>query len=159
MGHKISEKGISPDPKKVKAIKDMPFASSKQDMQCFLGMIAYLSKFIPQLSEEIHLLRELLKKDSIWDFTLTHRNQFDKLRSMVSENISLIFFDQKLPTKITCDLSKFGIGATLEQKHENVWHPVAFKSRSCTSAEQNYCPLEREALAIVFACSKFNEYL
>ena len=159
MGHKISEKGISPDPEKVKAIKDMPFPSSKQDLQRFLGMIAYLSKFIPQLSEETHLLRELLKKDSIWDFTLTHRNQFDKLRSMVSENISLKFFDPKLPTKITCDSPKFRIGATLEQKHENVWHPVAFKSRSCTSAEQNCCPLERETLAIVFACSKLNEYL
>ena len=158
-GHKISEKRISPDPEKVKAIKDVPFPSSKQDLQLFLGMIAYLSKFIPQLSEETHLLRELLKKDSIGDFTLTHRNQFDKLRSMVSENISPKFFDPKLPTKITCDSSKFGIDATLEQKHENVWHPVAFKSRSCTSAEQNYCPLERETLAIVFACLKYNEYL
>ena len=159
MGHKISEKGTSPDLEKVQAIKDMPFPSSKQDLQRFLGMIAYLSKFIPQLSEETHLLRELLKKDSIWDFTLTHRNQFDKLRSMVSENISLKFFDPKLRAKITCGSSKFGIGATLEQKHENVWHPVAFKSRSGTYAEQNYCPLERETLAIVFACSKFNEYL
>ena len=159
MGHKISEKRISPDPEKVKAIKDMPFPSSKQDLQRFLGMIAYLGKLIPQLSEEIHLLRELLKKDSIWDVTLTHGNQFAKLRSMASENITLKFFDPKLPTKITCDSSKFGIGATLEQKHENVWHPVAFKSRSCTSAEQSYCPLEIETLAIVFACSKFNEYL
>ena len=26
------------------------------------------------------------------------------------------------------------------------------------SIEQNYCPSEREKLAIVFACSKFNEY-
>ena len=74
-------------------------------------------------------------------------------------NIALKFFDPKLPIKITCDSSKFGIGATLEQKYENNCHPVSFKSRSCTSAEQNYCPLERETLAIVFACSKFNDYL
>ena len=81
----------------------MPFPSSNQDLQRFLGMIAYLSKFIPQLSEKTHLLRELLKKDSIWDFTLTHRDQFDKLRSMVSENISLKFFDPKFSS---CDSSK-----------------------------------------------------
>ena len=55
-GHKISEKGISPDPENVNAIKDMPFPNSKQDLQRFLGMIAYLSKFIPQLSEETHHL-------------------------------------------------------------------------------------------------------
>ena len=58
--------------------------------------------------------------------------------------ISLKFFDPKLQTKLTCNSSKFGLGTTHEQKHENDWHPVAFKSISCTSAEQNYCLLERE---------------
>ena len=88
MGHKISGKGISPDPEKVKAIKDLPFPKSVQDLQRFLGMIAYLGKFIPQLSEQTQKLRELVKKKSVWDFTVTHRNEFDKLRSMVSESIS-----------------------------------------------------------------------
>ena len=90
-------------------------------------MIAYLSKFIPQLSEQTYELRKLVKKNSIWDFPITSRNQFDKLRSMFNENISLKFFDLKLPTKITCDSSKFGINATLKQKHENDWRPAAFK--------------------------------
>ena len=130
----------------------MPFPKSEQDFQRFLGMIAY--KFIPQLSEQSHHLRELVKKKSIWDFTITHINRFDKLRSMISENTSLKFFDPKLPTKFTGDSPKFGIGATLEQKHENDWHPIAFKSRSCTSAKQNYCPLETVTLGIVFCLLK-----
>ena len=92
-------------------------------------MVAYLSKFIPQLSEQTHKLRKPIK-NSTWDSNVTDRNQLDKLRSMVSENISPKFLDSKLPTKITCDLSKFGIGATLEPKHENNWYTVAFKSRS-----------------------------
>ena len=104
---------ISPDPEKIKAIKDMPSQKPKQDLWRFLEMIAYLSKFIPQLSEQTYELRKLVKKNSIWDFPLTSRNQFDKLRSMFNENISLKFFDLKLPTKITCDSSKFGINATL----------------------------------------------
>ena len=131
----------------------------RHDLQYFLGMIAYLSNFIPQLSEQTHQLRELVKSNSIWNFTITHRKQFDTLRSMVNENVTQKFFDPKLPTKITCNSSKFGIGAILEQKHENNWHPIAFKSRSCSSAEQIYCPLERETLTIVFVCSKFNEYI
>ena len=69
------------------------------------------------------------------------------------------FFNPKLLTKLTCDSSKFGIGVTLDRKHENEWHLVAFRSRSCTPAEQNYCPLERETLAIVFPYLKSNEYL
>ena len=71
MGQKISRNGVSEDPEKVKAIKDMPFPRSKQDLQRFLGMIAYLGKFIPQLSEQTHQLRELVKKNSIWVFTVT----------------------------------------------------------------------------------------
>ena len=113
----------------------MPFPKSKQDLQRFLGMPSYLSKFIPQMSEQTHQSSELVKKNSILDFPVTHRNQFDKLKSMVSKNISLKFFDPNLQTKITCDSSTFGTGATFEQKHKNDWHPRAFKSRSCTSAE------------------------
>ena len=80
-------------------------------------IITYFSKFILQLSEQTHQLRELLKKDSLWGFTVTHRNQFDKLRSIVSETIYLKLFDPKLQTKITCDSSKFGIDATLQKKN------------------------------------------
>ena len=88
----------------------MTFPKWEQGLLRFLGMIVYLSKFIPQLPEQAHQLRKLVNKNSIWDFTVTHRNQFYKMRSMVNENISLKFFDPKLPTKITCDSSKFGIG-------------------------------------------------
>ena len=135
LGNKISGNGISPDPEKAMTIKDMPFSRSKQDLQRFLGMLAYLSKFIPQLSEQTHQLRELVKKDSIWNFTVTHINHFDKLRSMVSEDTSLKFINPKISKKIMYDSYKFGIDATLEQKHKNDWHPTAFKSGSCTSAE------------------------
>ena len=69
------------------------------------------------------------------------------------------FFDPKLQTKITCDASKFGLGATLEQKFNNIWEPIAFASRTLTRAESNYCQLEKEILSIVFACSKFHEYV
>ena len=94
----------------------MAFPKFKQDFQCSLGMTAHLSKFIPQLSEQTHQLSEQVKENCIWDFIVNQRNQFDKLKSMVSENISLKFFRPKLLTKITCDSSKFGIGATSEQK-------------------------------------------
>lgn len=47
--------------------------------------------------------------------TLTYRNQFDKVKSMICENISLNFFGPKLPTNMKCDSSKFGIGATLKK--------------------------------------------
>jgi len=78
---------------------------------------------------------------------------------MISRNVSLKFFDPQLLTKVTCDSSKLGLWATLEQKHVNRWQPIAFKSRSCTSAEKNSCPLERETIAIVFGYIAFHAYV
>lgn len=55
--------------------------------------------------------------------TLTHRNQFDKVKSMICENISLNFLDPKLPTDTNCYSSKFGIGATLEKNLRTISIP------------------------------------
>ena len=42
--------GAHPDPKKVDAIQKMPPPDNKQQLQHFLGMVMYLSPFIPSLS-------------------------------------------------------------------------------------------------------------
>ncbi len=42
---------------------------------------------------------------------------------------------------------------------DNTERPIAFASRSLTSAEKNYSQLDKEALAIVFGVRKFHQYL
>lgn len=44
-------------------------------------------------------------------------------------------FDKNLKIKITCDASKLGLWAMLEQLHATVWYPTAFASWSITGAE------------------------
>ena len=43
--HIWSENGISPDPKKIQALKHMEFPPDKEKMRSFLGMINYLNKY------------------------------------------------------------------------------------------------------------------
>ena len=64
----VSEEGIKPDPQKVSAIKDMPPPMSKQDLKRFMGMIAYLGKFIVNLSKTTAPLHKLLENDTEWSF-------------------------------------------------------------------------------------------
>jgi hypothetical protein len=159
LGHKLSSEGISPDPSKISAIKEMPYPENKKDLQRFLGMVAYIAKFIPHLSNETTLLRELTNKDTIWDLTDNHENAYNLIKNIITKDTLLRFFDQNLDTKITCDASPNGLGATLEQKYENKWYPIAFSSRTLTASEQNYCQLEKETLSIVFSCKKYNQYI
>ena len=51
LGHKMSANGIEADPAKITAILNMPEPTTKTELQRFLGMITYLGKFIPNLSD------------------------------------------------------------------------------------------------------------
>ena len=44
-GHRWSKHGISPDPKKIQALKHMEFPPDKETMRSFLGMINYLNRY------------------------------------------------------------------------------------------------------------------
>ena len=61
--------------------------------------------------------------------------------------------------KVLCDASMKGLGAVLEQKHHDIWHPVSYASRSLTSAEENHCQLDKEILSIVLTCDKSHEFI
>ena len=78
-------------------------------------MVAYLGKFILHLSDASALLRSRIVKNSIWDFTESHKLVFQNIKKLITECPTLKIFDPKLQTKITCDASSIGLGATLEQ--------------------------------------------
>ena len=56
---------------------------------------------------------------------------------------------------MTCDASKFGLGAACLQEGA----PVAYASRSMTDTEKRYAHIEKELLAVLFACTKFHDYI
>ena len=81
--------GAHPDPAKVSAIKEMPAPQTKGELQSFLGMVTYLSPFIPQLSSHTAMLRGLLKDNVEYKLNATYQVAFDKLKSLVCENTTL----------------------------------------------------------------------
>ena len=60
MGVVISSEGLKPDPSKVRAIVDMPDPQDKEGVKRLIGMLNFLSPFIPHKSSVIVLLRCLL---------------------------------------------------------------------------------------------------
>ena len=58
----LSRQGVSPDPAKIEALRKLPEPRDEKLLQCFLGMVNYLSRFDPNIASLTHNLRELLKK-------------------------------------------------------------------------------------------------
>ena len=62
-GHTVTANDLEPNKEKVKAIQEMPEPRSKEEIRWFLGMVQYLGKFIPGLSERDAPLRDVSKKN------------------------------------------------------------------------------------------------
>ena len=66
IGHVLSKEGLKLDPKKTQAITEMSKPQNIEELQQFLGMVTYVSKFIPNYSQISSPLRQLLEKDIAW---------------------------------------------------------------------------------------------
>ena len=71
----------------------------------------------------------------------------------------LVHYDPTKPLLLSCDASQYGVGAVLSQLCNGDEKPVAYTSRTLTSAERNYSQLEKEGLALIFGVKKFHVYI
>ena len=159
LGDKISASGLKPDPKKVEAILKLERPRDKQELQRFLGMINYLGRFIPDLSVKTMPLRAFLDQRNQWNWGHEQDKAWFNLKEIVSKQPVLKFYDPKKSIKIATDASKVGLGAVLQQYHENKWLQVAYASRAVSDCESRYAPIELETLAVTFACERFHQYI
>ena len=79
-GNLYTPEGVKPDPKKVDAIKQMQPPMKKQQLSSFLGMVTYLSQYMPNISSLTSDLRGLLKKDALFQWSEAHDVAFQKIK-------------------------------------------------------------------------------
>jgi len=160
LGHVIDANGISPDPSKTEAIQKMKAPTTITELRRFMGMINQLNKFSPHIAHLSQPLRELLKANTTWLWTSNHEEAFCKLKEEISSPRVLAHYDINAKTKISADASAYGLGAVLLQCQDNhKWKPVAFSSCSLNETETQYAQIEKEALALVWSCEKFSDYV
>ena len=159
LGDVVSAEGLKTDPEKVRAIDEMEKLQNVKELQRFLGMVNYLSRFVPDLSTRAAPLRALLDKKNEWCWLNEQEQSWLDLKSSLKADPVLQFFDPSKPIRVSSDASKSGLGAVILQQHDDKWLPVAYASPAMTEAECRYAQIEKETLAIVFACNRFDQYL
>ena len=155
IGHILSENGIHTDPEKVETIVNFPAPKDKLELQRFLGMINYLSKFIPNMSKLNEPLRTLLEKDVEFQWNNVQEDCFNALKELVTNAPVLQYYDVSKPIVLSVDASSFALGACLFQEGR----PVAYAGKSLTKTQVNYAQIEKELLAIVFGAERFHTYV
>lgn len=160
LGHRINKDGLSKTNERVAAIVNTPPPKNVSEVRAFAGLINYYGRFLQNLAQKMSPIYRLLQKnvDFVWDKKCQER--FTELKEDIVQKVVLSHFNPKMPIILTCDASSYGIGAVLSHiLPSGEEKPIAFCSRTLTSAEKNYSVIDREALAIIFACKKFYQYL
>ena len=133
----------------------MPRPKDNAETRRLLGMITYLSKFIPQLSEVTQPLRELTKQDNQFLWSNNHDQTFNKIKELLSNSPCLKYFDVNDECSLETDASEYGLGAVITQQGR----PIVYASRTLTATERRYTQQEKECLTLVFGCQRFDQYL
>ena len=124
-------------------------------------MINQQSKFLPHLAEQTKPLQDLLNSKNQWYWGHMQKQEaFGRLKTALSSSEVLALYDARNHAMLSADASLYGLGAVLRQTQpDGSLCPIAYVSRALTETEQRYAQIEKEALAVTWACERFQGYL
>ena len=154
-GYVFSESGISPDPDKVNAVKNMDRPKSISEIRSFLGLTNYLSKFIDGYSSLTEPLRRLTHKGVKFEWTADQEKSFTSLKDTLISDKVMTYFDPRKETELWVDGSPVGCSGILIQNGKI----VSYGSKAYNSVQTRYSQTEREALSAVIMIQHFHLYL
>ncbi len=101
----------------------------------------------------------MIRLNSRFEWNDAAQQSFDEVRTIIGKSPCLAMYDPDLETIVTTDASDYGLGAVLTQIKNGKEFTVECASRTLSDAEKKYSVGEKEALACVWACEKWNIYL
>lgn len=129
----------------------------KKRIQRLLGMLSYVSKFIPINTIHKIYLRQFLHKVTKWAWMPEH----ERVQWFTSwhQLQCCIFFDPLKDIRLSTNASKGGLGAALLQCHGTYWLPISYASWTVTAVEKMYAQTEKKTLGLVYGCTVFHDFL
>lgn len=159
LGHKCSDRGISPDDSKSNVIEKYPKPYDKDSTKRFVAFMNYYRKFIPNFAELAKPLNSLTRRKAVFLWTEECEKSFIKLKQALLTPKILHYPDFSKEFIITVDASNIAAGAVLSQNFNENELPIAFASKTFTKGELNKHIIEKELAAIHFAIKHFRPYI
>ncbi len=160
LGYTVDSEGLHPLPEKVRAINEAPCPRNVTELKSYLGLLSYYSRFLSNLSSVLAPLYRLLCNNTPWQWSAKQQTAFLRSKELLTSSQLLVHFNSELELTLACDASSYGLGAVLAHRMpDGTEKPIAFASRTLSSAEKNYSQVEKEGLACVFGVKRFHAYL
>ena len=101
----------------------------------------------------------LLEKDTKSNFDESCQSSFEEIKSRLVEAPIMATPDWNNEFEIICDANDYAMGAVLGQKTDKMFRAIYYASKIFNEAQENYSTIEKEMLAMEFACEKFRPYI
>jgi len=161
LGIIISENKVQMDEEKLSGVLEWPVPTKVKQVQAFLGFVNFYRRFIENFAKMSKPLSDLTKKDSTWTWGKEQQNTFEVLKKAFTTAQVLRIPNDEDPFKLSTDASDFATGAVLSQKdmQTNLWHLVAFFSKSLNVHERNYEIYDKELLVVIQGLEEYRHHL
>ena len=130
----------------------------------FLGMVNQLSMFSDHLTDKTKSTSQTRQraspKGNQWTWRNAQQRAFKQIKVDLARAPALALYDPNKETKVAADASSYRLeGVVLQLQPDKSWRPISFLSRALTPTESRYAPIEKEALALTWACERSWEYI
>ena len=164
LGFILSGEGVRPDPDYVRRLWELKSPSigetvNKKAMMRLIGMIQWLHRYIPRLSDYLAPITELThsKGKLIWSSECD--SSLNKIKELIHNAPLLRHPDLSRKFYVVTDASDIGVGSVLMQKYDDVLEPCEYWSRKFQDSESRWHVSEKELAAIVYSLEKWEKYL
>ena len=138
-------------------------SSTRQQVSRRVGGLLVQPAFIASSSRgspNVEPVNKLLRGDTDFSWSDQRQQTYKQLKTALTSAAVLIHFDPRLTAQVTTDAPAVAIGSVLLHTQPNGRErPVAYASRTLTTAEQTYTISEREALACIWALERWHWFL
>ena len=155
LGHVISGKGISVDPRKIEAVVEWEVPTNVTEVRSFLGMAGYYRRFVEGFSRIAQPLTKLTKKNMKFVWGDDCEQSFQELKRRLTSAPILTIPSGSEGFVVYTDASRKGLGCVLMQEGR----VIAYASRQLKGYELNYPTHDLELAAIIFALKIWRHYL
>jgi hypothetical protein len=138
LGHYCDERGLQASTDKLEIIRKWPMPSSYHDVQRFLGLVEYISQFLPNVSVYTTPLSGMCANGLPFIWQGVHDKCFETIKAITSKKLALRPIDRTSsdPVWVVCDACPSGCGAYYGQGEDwKTMKPASFMSKKFTHSK------------------------